>query len=78
MLLANLRRVLESEALDRRELVGFLVALFIEEDHSLRNSIVAGDARIMLAELRPEDPLTRAIWDAAADRIVQINNTQRP
>lgn len=75
MLLSNLRKVLESEALSRSELVGFLVALFIEEDRGLRNALLAAHARETLRALRPEDPETREIWDAAADRIRQIENT---
>jgi hypothetical protein len=75
MLLANLRKVLESEALSREELVGFIVALFIEEDGRLSNVAIAAEARALLARLRPRDPMTRLIWDCATDRLKEIYNT---
>ena len=72
MLLMNLRRVLESEALSRSELVGFVVALFIEEDGRMQNVREAANARLLLQRLRPHDKNSRAIFDDASDRMLEI------
>ncbi len=75
MLLANLRKVLESEALSRDELVGFLVALFIEEDAKMQNVAVAAENRALLARLRPRDHDTRKLWEDAMLRLDEIYRT---
>lgn len=75
MRLKNLRRVLESEALSRTELVGFLVALFLDEDTDFRNVAAAAEARAQLANMRPHDRETQMIWTAAMDRIAEIEKT---
>lgn len=74
MLLVNLRKVLESEALSRSELVGFLVALFIEEDGRLQDLAMAAEARKLLSDLRPLDHSTQIIWLEALNRMDCIYN----
>lgn len=72
MLLADFRRVLESEALSRVELVGFLTALFLEEDGVMCNPQAATEARDLIAALRPCDREAQAIWMSALDRMREI------
>ncbi len=75
MLLANFRKVLESESLSRAELIGFLVALFIEEDGRMQDYRQAQTSRALLARLRPNDKNTRDLWDSATDRVNEIYRT---
>jgi len=74
MKLRSLRRVLEVQVLSRSELVGFLVALFIEEDNALNNDVTAAETRATLARLRPRDRLTNLIWLDAVERLSEIRN----
>jgi len=69
LLLANFRKVLESEALSRSEIIGFLVALFIEEDGHMQCVQTAKEARALLARLTPLDHKTRGIWLEALSRM---------
>lgn len=75
MQLKNLRRVLESQALSRTELIGFLVALFLDEDRKMPHVGAAAEARAQLARMRPHDRETQMIWTAAMDRIAEIEKT---
>ena len=76
MMLEKLRLVLESEALSRSELVGFLVALFVDEDAGIIKTAEAAEARALLARLKPHDRQTQLLWMSAVHLYSEICKPQ--